>query len=189
MIIDSSCQDKNVATSPAGSNTQKTEPVDYSIEVSQLKSWDDKKDFPTGVNEDDQAVRSPERELELLKTYGYDSAEYKNRAMEMMRQDSINFLKVAAYLKRYGHPSKKQVGETAASTPWLVIHHSSDVNLRNFYFKTLYKAYRAGDLDPSAFSLYLDRTYRMTHGAEFTMTSPYTEEEEIQALIKVLGFD
>ena len=85
------------------------------------------------------------------------------------------------------HPKKATHGETAARTPWIVFHHTTDLKIRDRYFKTLYEAYKNGDLDPSSLSLYLYRTHFFRFNESFRMPSPYREEQYIDSLVQKLG--
>jgi len=62
-----------------------------------------------------------------------------------------------------------------------------DIGIRNSHFESLYSAYANGDIDETSFCIYLGRTYRFQFGERLKMESPYTELDEIEALIKALG--
>jgi hypothetical protein len=42
-------------------------------------------------------------------------------------------MKVDAILNEYGYPKKEMVGYDLASTVWLVLHHQSDIMVRDKY--------------------------------------------------------
>ena len=157
-------------------------------QVQQLKTDEDKKAFLEQVHDDDQGVRGGEDAAIILK-YGVDSEEYMAYVQAQWDQDAINLEKVDQYLSQFGHPKKEEVGSKAASTPYLVVHHQTDVGLRNSYFSILYEAYLNEDIRSSSMCLYLGRTYEFIHRERLQMTSPYTEEDEINALIEALGLD
>ena len=103
-----------------------------------------------------------------------------------MKLDVINLAKIEAYLSRYGYPSLKNHTEDAVLTPWLVIHHNPDKETSRKHFKTLYQAYKKGDIDGSAFTLYLGRFYSIVHNKRLDLESPYREEFEVDTLVKAL---
>lgn len=103
------------------------------------------------------------------------------------QKDTENLKKVEQYLAIHGYPDIKELGETAAVTPWIVIHHSGTLETRLRNFKIIDQAYRDGNIKGSAFYLYLFRTYFIKTGEQFKMKkSPFTTEEEIEALIEAL---
>jgi hypothetical protein len=109
----------------------------------------------------DQNIRT--EGSELLQKTGEKSIEYKNNRDSMMKLDVINLAKIEAYLSKYGYPSQKTHTEYAILTPWLIIHHNPDKETSRKHFKTLYQAYKKGDIDASAFTLYLGRFYHFVY--------------------------
>jgi hypothetical protein len=51
--------------------------------------------------------------------------------------DSINLNKVEMILGKYGYPNKERVGYDMANTVWLVLHHQSDIRVRDKYQKVI----------------------------------------------------
>ena len=81
------------------------------------------------------------------------------------------------------------MGQDAAMVPWLVIHHNTDLSQRNSYFSMLQEAYQNEDISSTQFCLYLGRSHEFAFGNRLQMESPYTEEDEIMALIKALDLE
>ncbi len=79
------------------------------------------------IEKDDQEVRVKISAKNLSKT---DEARLLT---EMVLTDSINLMKVGAILDEYGYPKKETVGYHLASTVWLVLHHQSDIKVRDKY--------------------------------------------------------
>lgn len=104
----------------------------------------------------------------------------------MIKNDRTNLQKIELYLQEYGHPSIDTLGEIAAGTPWIVIHHSGNIESRQRNFTYLYNAYKNGDIKPGSFSFYLERFHRMKFGNRFTLPNPYRQEKLIDSLIKRL---
>lgn len=158
-------------------------------ETYQLETIEGKRTFLEQILKDDQLVRDGEKAANLVLRYGKDSKEDLAYAEAQWKQDAINLQKIEDYLKAFGYPQKAELGEDAAITPWLVIHHSTDIEVRNKYFEVLYKAYLTKDIDDTAISMYLGRTYQFTFREMFDIESPYLPEDEINQLIQKLGLE
>ena len=170
---------------------EKQEKVNIEVDkiVSALKSTDGKKAFLENIFEADQRVRDSEKSAQIVTQFGNDSKEHKDYVREQWRQDEINLIKVETFIKFFGYPSQKELGEYAALAPWIVIHHSSDVSVRNRNFKDLYRAYLSEDIDDNALAMYLGRTYRFIEREDFYIESPFKAEDEINGLIEALGLE
>ncbi len=158
---------------------------DIKSEIERLESVEDKKRYLEKILEDDQKVRGSKSQ-ELMLQYGKDSKEHMDYIKAQWKQDEVNIQKVEAYFEKYGYPEKKIMGRDAALAPWSVIHHSTDIGIRNRNFGFLYDAYLNGDVDDTAMSMYLGRTYNFTYGESFNIESPFKPEDEINQLIEKL---
>jgi hypothetical protein len=156
----------------------------YQAEIDQLSTYVQQSDFLEKIYHLDQNIRT--EGSELLQKTGEKSIEYKNNRDSMMKLDVINLAKIEAYLSKYGYPSLKNHTEDAVLTPWLVIHHNPDKETSKKHFKTLYQAYKKGDIDGSAFTLYLGRFYSIVNNRRLDLESPYREEFEVDTLVKAL---
>ena len=166
--------------------------TDYSYiydEVNELVSEDHKRNFLEQILKDDQKVRDGKKEAELILKYGKDSKEHIEFNKVLWRQDEINLRKVDAYFQKFGYPSKAILGRDAATAPWLVIHHSLDLAVRDLHFEILYKAYLNDDITDTYMSLYLGRTYEKTFGERHQMENPYRSDDQINQLIQKLGLE
>lgn len=152
----------------------------------QLESTAEKQLFLETIFEKDQGVRDGKRDAELVLRYGKDSKEAVAYAEAQGEQDAKNLSNIAWYLKTYGYPDKNELGEIAAMTPWVVVHHSTDIGVRNEYFEDLYRAYLREDIDETAFAMYLGRTYEFIHQERLQMNSPYTSVDQINTLVEKL---
>ena len=159
---------------------------DYSAEIQNLTSNDLKREYLEAIFKIDQQVRSPEEESTIIFTYDRDSEDH---LFKMKETDAINLNKVEAYLAFYGHPSKKDLGEIAALTPWVVVHHSRDYQSRLVNFMYLYKGYLNMDIKESSFSMYLARMYQIKNGERLDMGGPYKEKDKITRLINELDLE
>lgn len=79
------------------------------------------------IERDDQEVRIKINGKNISK------ADEVSLQKEMVVTDSINLLKVDEILNEYGYPKKETVGYNLASTVWLVLHHQSDIKVRDKY--------------------------------------------------------
>jgi hypothetical protein len=155
--------------------------------IGNLKTIENKRSFLEQILKDDQMVRDSEKSYNLMVKYGKDSKEYLEYFEAQWKQDAINLQKIEDYLKAFGYPKKAELGEDAAITPWLVIHHTGDIDKRNRNFEYLYKAYLTGDIDDSQITMYLGRTHRISFSEEFEIEGEYQLEKEINQLIQKLG--
>lgn len=163
-----------------------SETVPYSEEVEKLASNDEKRSFLETILELDQEVRSSSVEAKLIAEFGYNSDKHMGFIEKQWAQDEINLLKVEAFIEEYGYPRIAELGKDAAITPWLVIHHSTDMEKRLAHFSVLYGAYLTQDIKDIALSMYLERTYKFIHRESITMEDPYTTDEKIDRLIEKL---
>lgn len=156
----------------------------YQAEIDQLSIYVQQSEYLEKIYKLDQNIRT--EGADLLQKTGEKSIEYKNNRDSMMKLDVINLAKIETYLAKYGYPSLKNHTEDAVLTPWLIIHHNPDKETSRKYFKTLYQAYKNGDLEGGAFTLYLGRFYSVVYNKRLDLESPYTEDFEVDTLVKVL---
>lgn len=173
-----------------GCNTkQNKDYLNLKVDTSKLVTVKDKRNFLEQILEDDQKVRDGEAEAKLMLKYGKGSKEHMEYIKAQWRQDGINLKKIEAYFEKFDYPSKIELGRDAVTAPWLVIHHSTDTGIRDRHFEILYKAYLNGDIDDTAMSLYLGRTYEKIFGERHQMENPYKSEDQINQLIQKLDLD
>jgi hypothetical protein len=147
-----------------------------SEEVKALTSMEAKCAFLEEIRETDQAVRGEEARQ-------YDDQAYRKI---MREQDSINLQKMEVYLERFGYPTKEEFGENAAVTPWLVIQHQPDIEVRNRYFEAIYEAHQRGDVDDIMMYLYLDRNYHISNFEQLEMADSLPVKTKIRLLLDAL---
>ena len=157
-------------------------------EIENLSTDQSRRDFLEALFKDDQKYRGGFVQNAMIK-YGKESNEYREAILLLRRQDSINLLKVEAYLAAHGNPQRSKVGEIAAVTPWAVIHHASDYEAKARNFKILHEAYLNGDIDSGEKSMLLGRMYRIKFGEAFKSEQPLKETEKIDQMIKKLDLN
>jgi len=155
-------------------------------EIVALESITQKRDYLENIYNLDQEVRG-DRSSEIMIEHGKDSQKFREYIAEQLKVDQRNLNKIETYIKIHDHPNRTEVGEIAAITPWVVIHHAQGYQPRERNFKVLYKAYKNNDIDDGQISMFLGRMYQLKNGDRFEMKSPYTSEDEINQLIKELG--
>ncbi len=155
--------------------------------IAKLDSDAAKQMFLEQLFADDQELRQGQSS-EIINTFGENSEAYKKFNDQFIRQDSINIIRTEFYFENYGYPAKAQLGDIACVAPWAVIHHSNDLDIRNRNFKCIFQGYNNGDIDDSAMSMYLGRSYEQTFGHRFEMPSPFKDSDRIEKLMEFLEF-
>jgi len=112
-------------------------PLPINEEIAELKTIGQKNDYLEKIFRADQDIRDG-RDSELILKYGLDSPEVKSFHSKMESIDALNLEKIELYLKEFGYPNKDSVTTEAAMAPWIVIHHSMDVDKRKGFFSVLY---------------------------------------------------
>lgn len=156
----------------------------YQAEIDRLSTYTLQSEYLEKIYQLDQNVRTEGSES-LHKT-GDKSVEHKNNNDSVMKIDRINLAKLETYLSKHGHPSLKTHTKEATIVPWIVIHHNPSKETSKKHFKMLYQAYKKGDIDGNAFTLYLGRFYSIVYNKRLDLESPYREEFEIDTLVKAL---
>lgn len=155
-------------------------------EVKNLKTVAQQKAYLEMIYEEDQGIRISSQDIE--KVHGYNSSEAKSSWKKMQDIDDINIKRIEAYFKIHGYPSKELHGSDACFTPVIVIHHSPHgFAHRKEHFKTFYRAYIDGHHE--AMDMYLTRMYYIKNDEHLNIDGPYTEEFEIDTLIRSMGLE
>jgi hypothetical protein len=81
------------------------------------------------------------------------------------------------------------MGESATTSPWMVIHHAPDYEPRERNFRIIYDAYLKGSIDIDALSFFLGRMYEMKFGKRHRMENPYQMEDEGNQLMEELDLN
>ena len=177
IIIIFSCQEND-----------KKEEINISHEIAGLNSISEKEKFLEKIYTADQGIRNGES-TELLHKYGKDSKELQEFYQKMISIDKLNLKRIDLYLNEFDYPDRESFSQKANSAPWLVIHHSTDIQTRNKYFKILREAYHGNAINSDQFELYLGRTYQMEFGKYPTQNGPYQPDDKINRLIKELNLE
>lgn len=161
-----------------------TEVKDLAKEVDSLNSIALRTAFMDKLYDDDNIVRNDVSNA--LRNFGIHSEEHKKALAEMKRVDEENARKLSAYLKKYGHPEKDIHGNKAIETPWLISHHAADYETKEENFRYIYQGFLNGDIEGGRLSMFLGGMYEAKFGDRLKFDKPFTEEVEIDTIMKVL---
>ncbi len=103
---------------------------------------------------DDQSTRSQIRPKE--EKYGRDSKEMRAFWQVILKNDSINQVKVSKILDTQGWPSKKVIGERGTSTLFFVIQHAN-LKTQVKYLPIITKAVESNNLPKRQYAMFYDR--------------------------------
>ncbi len=151
---------------------------------------------------------SKERKTVIMKELGYENeALFKDNVIPLMiKNDSINVMKVEKIIASYGYPGKSLVGEPTNEAAWYVIQHSKKIAQ---YLPLIEKAAEKGEIPFTRFAMMQDR-YLTQQGKEqiygtqvqgkqitnkntgfkefFYYVSPIKNPEKVNELRKQAGF-
>ncbi len=130
----------------------------------------------------DQDVR--EYEDSVMVASGWKSTEHLKAIDSLMLVDSLLTSQISKYLDFYGFPDKEDFSEVPRITPWLVLHHSSNSEIKRKHFPKLYEAYEDGNLEERRLLMLLQGEYEKIHQQEFQSYS--RDEARIRELMKAL---
>lgn len=105
-----------------------------------------------------------ERKTAIMKEMGYENeAHFKDNVIPLMvKNDSINVVKVEKIMARYGYPGKSLVGVPTNEAAWYVIQHSKKIAQ---YLPLIEKAAEKGEIPFTRFAMMQDR-YLTQQGKE-----------------------
>ncbi|WP_052158256.1 DUF6624 domain-containing protein [Lacinutrix jangbogonensis] len=121
---------------------------------------------------DDQSTRSQMRTKE--EKYGRDSKEMKAFWKTILKNDSINLIKVSEILDTQGWPSKERIGVKGSSTLFLVIQHSN-LKTQIKYLPFINEAMKTDNITKREYAMFYDRLTlgqgkRQVYGTQLAMS-------------------
>ncbi len=121
---------------------------------------------------DDQSTRSQIRPKE--EKYGRDSKEMRAFWQVILKNDSINQVKVSKILDTQGWPSKNIIGVRGTSTLFFVIQHA-DLKTQVKYLPMITKALESSNLPKRQYAMFYDRLVlrqgkRQVYGTQLAIT-------------------
>ncbi|NRT10732.1 hypothetical protein [Flavobacterium sp. 14A] len=117
------------------------------------------------INKDDQIFRRlyffkddyESKSDSLKKLFKVDDIGLKEILVKsMMKNDSINLLKIEKIIQKYGYPGKSLVGETESDVAWEVIQHAT-FETRKKYLNLLKSTADKNEIRFTLYALTLDR--------------------------------
>ncbi|WP_300442018.1 hypothetical protein [Christiangramia sp.] len=160
--------------------------VNVKQEIAKLKSSSDQEEYLEYIYESDQDIRDG-RSSEIVLKYGKNSSQYQNFVYLIDSIDQLNLKRIDLYLSTFGYPSKDSVSNRALTAPWIVVHHSTDIQERRRFFPLLQNAYENQNINSDQFELYLGRTYQFEFGKYPSTEGAYQITDKINRLIKELN--
>lgn len=156
-------------------------------ELKTLTTNEKKRDYLQKILVIDQQFRKGQEDQ--LRVKGMDTKEYKDFMANRTKLDQENYVKIDRYIEMYGHPKPFDVSLNLTAVPITVITHGGNFDEQSKHFPALHQAYRKGYFTNYIFVKYLKGMHQLKFGTYHKMKSPYTEEEEIEELQRVLGLE
>lgn len=103
---------------------------------------------------DDQSTRNQIRSME--EKYGRNSREMDDFWKTILKNDSINLVKVSNILDNRGWPSKKLIGKRGTTTLFLVLQHANQ-ETQEKYLSLIEKAVADNNLPKRQYAIFYDR--------------------------------
>ncbi|MEM9546156.1 MAG: hypothetical protein AAGA77_09285 [Bacteroidota bacterium] len=165
----------------------KEEKAAVKLEVENILSKADQQAYLEYLFNEDQRLRQGQS-ADLTIKYGFSSKEHKEFIRKQQKLDVINFMRVEAYLEKFGYPKKDDFSTLANTAIWAVVEHSISYKSMKRVFPILYKAYQEGDMEASGLEWLLQSMHELKYGnkADRDSSQPYRAEEEIERLINKL---
>lgn len=160
------------------------DPTIYLDEVKTLNTIEKQAAYLKTIYELDQGIRKMSGDI--ITRHGHNSDQHILQMDSTIRIDIQLLAKIEAYLETYDYPQKIEHGDSAVWAPWIVLHHSYNVPIRQKYFKQLYKATKNEYFDLSRLTFYLQRTHVMKFGHRIELDGPFTNEVELDTLVLAL---
>ena len=178
-----------ITISSIGCQEKTPQTKNYDQEIAALNTPAKLVDYYTQIYTSDQIVRG-DAESKILQEHGRDSKEYRELFELRQKTDKANLARIEKLYAKYGYPKTKEVGELAASAPWAVVHHAGSLEDRLRAFPIMREGYKIGEIDDSAFSMYLNRTYEhQNNGKRLRMNGTFKTKTQIDSLLTLLNLE
>ena len=156
--------------------------------IENIKTNEQKKGYLLEILEREQ-IEPKESISDIILKYGKPSKAYDAYIQENATRNGKNIKLLENYFSAFGYPKIGEVGENAASAPWLVFLQSQNYYVKERNFISLYRGYRSGDMKKRDFMSLLDMMYNHKFGKDFEMEGAYQGDIKIDQQIKILGLD
>lgn len=178
VVIIFSCESKDTEQEIPKEFTESVE-----LEMQMLSTEAQLKLYLGDMNRASRAPREKDAEFQLKGDI--ESEEYLQNKADMARTNAQNKVRLEAYFKNFGYPTKDNFGLKGTSIPIDMIDGML-YEVKLSFFKTLYDAYEKGDIDPTKFETFIDGMYLNKFNEQFKMKSPYRMEDKIDTLMTLL---
>ena len=125
-------------------------------------------------------------QTDALQNLGYNSAEYKQATIAVEEMDRDNLKRTLGFVEKYGVAENQSVGRMQSEAMWLVMSHSSNIEIYQRMLPAFEVAWERAYLDPAAFASFLQDYYQLKNGNRLELKNPYRSADEIKALLKEL---
>ena len=161
----------------------------YDNEIATLNTPAKLADYYTQIATSDQIVRG-DAITQILQKHGQDSEEYRELVQLQQETDKSNLARIEKLYAKYGYPKTSELGELAASAAWAVVQHAGDLEDRLRAFPIMREGYKIGEIDDTAFSMYLNRTYEhQNNGQRLRMKGTFKTKTQIDSLLTLLNLE
>ena len=154
------------------------------IEIENLNSDSKRSSYLTQLFVYDQELRNDD-EFNIISEFGYDSEEHNKHRKKSFINDTKNFLKLKAYLNKYGYPvNPEEYDKVGISGIPYIIGHTGDADVQKEIFPIIHKAYKDGYCPIDDVVWILSEMYESKYGELYKMKSArFTAEQEYQELM------
>ena len=171
-----------------GCNKKMIDASKNNITIENIKTNEQKRNYLLAILADEQS-EPKESVSDIILKYGKPSKEYDNYIKNFYAKNNKNIVLIEKYFSAFGYPKISEVGDDAASTPWLVFLQSYNFYSKERNFIYLYRGFQAGDMRKKDFMWLLDIMYNHKFGKEYQMVGEYDENKKIEQQITDLGLD
>ena len=166
----------------------KVDPERIRDDITSLKTLEDKQEFLENMLYEKQMLNRQEDEAILI--HGRDSKEHNKIKKRVEIEERVNLAYISEYFDQFGYPSRSELGQYAAYTPWVVVFHSIDKRgIKEDEFKYFYGAYSFHDLPEDLFLAYLKQIYQKKKNKNFPQEGYENVELLIQDMMGDLGYE
>lgn len=151
----------------------------------------EKENFLAKIFDEDQNIRDPEIEYNILKRNEFDrrSEEFQSHLKKMYSKDSLNVQKLILYFESHGFPQFENKNSKAYSAIFAVAIHQNKENQR-VLFPWLYKGYNQGYFEPKFLSSVLMRMHDSVFNKRLEINeNGQSDDELIRILIEKLNLE
>lgn len=131
--------------------------VEYKIaELPEFNSTGQINSFLEDLYYNDQDIRE---ELDELRLKNPESPKYKSLLDSIHEMSLYNASIINKFYKKYDiQENNRDFSNVALQTPWLILHHTGDLDIRRCHFNNIYKDYCLGNITKNQLYLYVRRT-------------------------------